>query len=87
MSKIVELQLGILKSRIAKRGYTLTWDESVVAYISNVGFDPDFGARPIRRAIQNEIENTLAKEMLSGSLPTSKPIRLTVKDGAIAVTA
>ena len=87
VSKIVELQLGILKSRIAKRGYTLTWDESVVAYISNVGFDPDFGARPIRRAIQNEIENTLAKEMLSGSLPTSKPIRLTVKDGAIAVTA
>ena len=87
VSKIVELQLGILKNRIAKRGYTLTWDESVVAYISNVGFDPDFGARPIRRAIQNEIENTLAKEMLSGSLPTSKPIRLTVKDGAIAVTA
>ena len=87
VSKIVELQLGILKSRIAKRGYTLTWDESVVAYISNVGFDPDFGARPIRRAIQNEIENTLAKEMLSGSLPTSKPIRLNVKDGAIAVTA
>ena len=87
VSKIVELQLGILKSRIAKRGYTLTWDESVVAYISNVGFDPDFGARPIRRAIQNEIENTLAKEMLSGSLPTSKPIRLTVTDGAIAVTA
>ena len=87
VSKIVELQLGILKSRIAKRGYTLTCDESVVAYISNVGFDPDFGARPIRRAIQNEIENTLAKEMLSGSLPTSKPIRLTVKDGAIAVTA
>ncbi|MDD7008701.1 MAG: AAA family ATPase, partial [Spirochaetales bacterium] len=38
VSKIVELQLGILKSRIAKRGYTLTWDESVVAYISNVGF-------------------------------------------------
>ena len=87
VSKIVELQLGILKNRIAKRGYTLTWDESVVAYISNVGFDPDFGARPIRRAIQNEIENTLAKEMLSGSLPTSKPIRLTVTDGAIAVTA
>ncbi|MDY3851048.1 MAG: ATP-dependent chaperone ClpB [Bullifex sp.] len=87
VSKIVELQLGILKSRIANRGYTLTWDESVVAYISNVGFDPDFGARPIRRAIQNEIENTLAKEMLSGSLPTSKPIRLTVKDGAIAVIA
>ena len=87
VSKIVELQLGILKSRIAKRGYTLTWDDNVVAYISNVGFDPDFGARPIRRAIQNEIENTLAKEMLSGSLPTSKPIRLTVKDGAIAVTA
>ncbi len=87
VSKIVELQLGILKSRIAKRGYTLTWDNEVVSYISTVGFDPDFGARPIRRAIQNEIENTLAKEMLSGSLSAEKPVHLCMRDGKIAVNA
>ena len=85
VSKIVELQLGILRDRIAKRGYSLTWDDDVVSYISTVGFDPDFGARPIRRAIQNEIENTLAKEMLSGSLSSEKPVHLSMRDGKIAV--
>ncbi|MGN0905907.1 MAG: type VI secretion system ATPase TssH, partial [Bullifex sp.] len=87
VSKIVSLQLGILRDRIAKRGYSLTWDDDVVSYISTVGFDPDFGARPIRRAIQNEIENTLAKEMLSGSLSTEKPVHLSMKDGRIRVNA
>ena len=86
VSSIVTLQLDALKNRLQARGYSLVWDDKVVSYISDVGFDPDFGARPIRRAIQNEIENTLAKEMLSGSLSTSKPIRLTLEDDHIKVS-
>ena len=86
VSSIVTLQLDTLKKRLQGRGYDLVWDDKVVSYISDVGFDPDFGARPIRRAIQNEIENTLAKEMLSGSLSTSKPIRLTLEDDHIKVS-
>ena len=86
VSSIVTLQLEALKKRIASRGYDLTWDKDVVSFISDVGFDPDFGARPIRRAIQNEIENTLAKEMLSGNLSTSKPIRLSLENDQIKVS-
>ena len=86
VSSIVTLQLDALKNRLQARGYSLVWDDKVVSYISDVGFDPDFGARPIRRAIQNEIENTLAKELLSGSLSTSKPIRLTLEDDHIKVS-
>ena len=86
ISSIVELQLEALKKRIQGRGYDLVWDDKVVSYISDVGFDPDFGARPIRRAIQNEIENTLAKEMLAGTLSTSKPIKLTLENDHIKVS-
>lgn len=86
IEKIITLELETLADRLRKRGYTLTWDESVVSYISSVGFDPVFGARPIRRAIQNEIENSLAKEMLALSLSTEKPIRLTAEDGKIKVS-
>ena len=86
VSSIVELQLEALKKRIQGRGYDLVWDDKVVSYISDVGFDPDFGARPIRRAIQNEIENTLAKEMLAGTLSTSKPIKLTLENDHIKVS-
>ncbi|MBR1937474.1 MAG: ATP-dependent chaperone ClpB [Spirochaetales bacterium] len=80
VEKIVTLQLEMLRSRLQKRGYSLTWDSEITAFIGKVGFDPAFGARPIRRAIQNEIENALAKTMLSGVLTTEKPIKL-VLDG------
>ena len=54
--KIVHLQLETLKERVLRRGYHLEWDESVEAHIAQAGFDPAFGARPIRRCIQNEVE-------------------------------
>jgi len=86
ISSIVSLQLKTLKERLEKRGYSLSWDENVVAMISDVGFDPTFGARPIRRAIQNEIENALAKEILSGKLSQEKPIKLSVAGKNLSIT-
>ncbi len=85
IEKIVTLQLETLRSRLAKRGYRLSWESDVASFIGNVGFDPAFGARPIRRAIQNEIENPLAKAMLSGTLSTEKEIRLSLDGEDIRV--
>ncbi len=86
VKKIVSLQLVLLKDRLAKRGYTLEWSDEVASFISRVGFDPAFGARPIKRAIQNEIENPLAKALLSGSLSTEKPVMVNIKDDEVIIS-
>ncbi len=86
IEKIVTLQLETLRERLEKRGYNLTWDDSVAAFIGRVGFDPTFGARPIRRAIQNEIENPLAKAMLSGTLTTEKDVHISMDGDNVVVS-
>ncbi len=85
VSKIVELQLKLLKARIESRGYRFDWSKNVVAYISKVGFDPQFGARPIRRAIQNEIENKLAKLLLSGKVLEKQKLYVDVVGDEIVI--
>ncbi len=82
---IVHLQLETLAERLEKRGITLSWTGEVEDYIASVGYDPDYGARPIRRAIQNEIENTLSRSILSGSVKKNGLVNITLKDGKIAV--
>lgn len=86
IGKIVTLQLDTLRQRLEGRGYSLDWDQSVTDFIAGVGFDPTFGARPVRRAIQNEIENPLAKAMLSGSLTTEKPVHLSMEGGNLRIS-
>ena len=83
--KIVQLQLESLEHRLEKKGFKMEWSEDVVDYIADNGFDPSFGARPIRRFIQNEIENELSKKLLSGQLVSGKTIKVSLKDDRIVV--
>ena len=84
--KIVRLELTNLKERMERKGISLSWDESVESEIMKAGFDPTFGARPIRRAIQNEVENPLSVFLLgSGNSEGTKTVHLTLKDGLVHV--
>ncbi len=87
IKSIVHLQLELLKKRLEKKGYSFAWDDSVESYIAEAGFDPSFGARPIRRCIQNELENELSKELLSGKLLASKTIKAHAEDSKIVITS
>ncbi len=87
IERIVSIQLRELGARLKRRGFTLEWDKSVEEYIAEVGFDPVYGARPIKRCIQNEVENALSKAMLSGSLMTGSSVALALKEGRIEVTS
>jgi ATP-dependent Clp protease ATP-binding subunit ClpB len=64
--KIADIQLDYLRKRLAERDLTLKITDKALDKISNTGFDPVYGARPLKRAIQNYIENPLAKEILEG---------------------
>ena len=69
LEKIVDIQLERVNALIAEKGYKLEIDPSARKYLAEVGYDPDFGARPLKRAIQRELQDPLAMEFLSGENP------------------
>ncbi|WP_035340215.1 MULTISPECIES: ATP-dependent chaperone ClpB [unclassified Dickeya] len=79
IASIAQIQLQRLYQRMEARGYTLSISDAALALLGKSGFDPVYGARPLKRAIQQMIENPLAQQILSGILLPGKPITLEVE--------
>ncbi|MDG4922337.1 ATP-dependent chaperone ClpB [Glaesserella parasuis] len=80
---IARIQLERLIKRMAERGYEVTVTDAAVDHIGEAGFDPLFGARPLKRAIQQELENTLAQQILSGKLLPNSPVTVDYQEGRV----
>ena len=80
---IVNIQLNGLKQLIAPTGIQLSFSDYVIDYLAENGFDPQFGARPLKRLIQKEIVNALSKKILAGDIDKSHPVLIDVFDGVI----
>ena len=78
---IVDIQLGLLRKRLFERGMDLTLDERALDLLGEAGFDPVYGARPLKRAIQQQIENPLAQQLLQGTFGPGDHIRVVVGEG------
>ena len=74
---IVKLQLDRVQSRLDDRKIKLNFDQSAIDFLCEAGYDPDMGARPVKRAIQNYVENKLAKELLSGNIHEGSVVNIT----------
>ncbi|EOX2922216.1 ATP-dependent chaperone ClpB [Providencia stuartii] len=83
ITNIANIQLGRLYKRLEEHGYEVSATPAALEKIGEAGFDPIFGARPLKRAIQQEIENPLAQEILSGKLIPGKPVVLDVENDEI----
>lgn len=83
MEKIAAIQLQLLVKRLAQRDITLSWTEDVVEYLAEQGYDPVFGARPLKRLIQSEIVNMLSTALLDGSIPENSNVKLKIKKDKI----
>jgi len=83
VKEIVKIQLHSLQKKLAKNDIKLELSDAVIDYIAKVGFDPQFGARPIKRAIQNEILNELSKRILTGQVTVDSVVKIDVKDGKV----
>ncbi len=83
---IVKIQLGYLKARLAERDMTLKVSEEALDLLAEAGFDPVYGARPLKRAIQQRIENPLAQEILRGHFAPGAVIQVAVTAGALTFT-
>ena len=80
---IASIQLERLARRMETRSYEIVFTEALIDFIGEVGYDPVYGARPLKRAIQQEIENPLAQQILSGSLLPSSVVTVDYVDGKV----
>lgn len=80
---IARIQLERLIKRMAERGYEVAVTDAAVDHIGEAGFDPLFGARPLKRVIQQELENTLAQQILSGKLLPNSPVTVDYQEGRV----
>jgi ATP-dependent Clp protease ATP-binding subunit ClpB len=74
--RIVDLELAKVQKRLDERKLTLQVDDDAKQYLADVGFDPAYGARPLKRAIQSQLQNPLARELLSGTFQDGDAIRV-----------
>jgi len=80
---ITVLQLGLLRDRLKEAGTVLRFDDDAVRYIAQKGFDGTFGARPLRRAIQNLVETPLAREIIEGNFGEGDTVNVSAGDGGL----
>ena len=82
---IAQRMLEVTGGRMAQQGITLLADDEAVTALAKDGFDPQYGARPLRRAIQNEVEDAVAEQMLEGKLQSGDTARITLRDGKVTI--
>ena len=85
MNHIVKIQLELLKKIIATQNITLNYDNNAINYLANKGYDPAFGARPLKRIIQREVQNELAKGILAGKYNNGSKITLSGINGSLFI--
>jgi ATP-dependent Clp protease ATP-binding subunit ClpB len=85
MTAIVDIQLQRLEKLLAERKMTIELDDRARTWLANAGYDPVYGARPLKRVIQRELQNPLAGLILEGRIRSGEKIHITVKDGKLAI--
>ena len=87
IERIVDIQVDALRARLAERGLGLELTEAARARIAHVGYDPDFGARPLKRVLQREVSDAIALSLLKGEYTEGDVIRVdATPDGDLVFT-
>jgi ATP-dependent Clp protease ATP-binding subunit ClpB len=83
IADIARMQLSNLTKKMSERGIHISIDESVVSKIAEIGYVPEFGARPVKRAIEEHVVDNLTMKLLTGDIVQSLPIQITVENGSL----
>jgi ATP-dependent Clp protease ATP-binding subunit ClpB len=81
MKNIAKTQLAKLSNRLMEKEYLVEFSENLTEYLANKGFDPVYGARPLKRLIQREAEDLLAGKIIMGEIPPNKKITMDYDEG------
>jgi len=82
---ILEIQINLLRPRLAERHITLHLNDAVKDLLANLGYDPQFGARPLKRVIQKEVENRIARAILDGTIKDGDTVEIDAQDGKLVI--
>ncbi|MDH5422303.1 MAG: ATP-dependent chaperone ClpB, partial [Acidimicrobiia bacterium] len=85
LRKIVEIQLGLVQKRLADRAITLDMTDAGLDWLADQGYDPAYGARPLKRLIQTAIANPLAIKILEGAYPEGSKVQVDVEEGELVI--
>jgi len=85
MTHIVDIQLGRLRAMLADRKIALDIDADALLWLGNAGYDPVYGARPLKRVIQRSLQNALATMILEGRIDDGDTVKVGVGDGALVI--
>ena len=85
IKKITDIELKRLMARLVDMKYKITYDETLVEYLSKIGYDELYGARPLKRAIQDKVEDLLSEEVLTGKMIEGKSYIIKVVDETVVV--
>lgn len=83
IADVVRLQMEAVRKMLAPQGFTLTVTERAIDALAEAGYDPEFGARPVKRAIQRDVLNDLSKRLLAGDVDRDRPITVDAEDGQL----
>ncbi len=84
--EILGLEVAKLAARLAAKNVKIVLDEKALDFLVQKGYDPTYGARPMRRAVEQNLEDPLAEEILRGTLHPNEPVNVTVTDGKLVFT-
>jgi ATP-dependent Clp protease ATP-binding subunit ClpB len=87
IKRIIDLQLKLLRSRLIERHLELELTEAAKEYIAREGYDPVYGARPLKRFLQRHLETSLARQILAGTIPEYSRVKVDLKKGQLAFEA
>ena len=85
MAAIVDIQIGRLQKLLADRKLTLTLDDAARAWLADKGYDPTYGARPLKRVIQKQVQDALAEQILAGKIKDGQKVPVTVRGGHLVI--
>jgi ATP-dependent Clp protease ATP-binding subunit ClpB len=83
IEQIVDIQMGIVARMLGENGIHLEYDAAAREWIASNGYDPMFGARPVKRVVQREVINLLSKQILAGNIDREHPIRISANESGL----
>ena len=83
IAQVVSLQMNAVKKMLEPQGFTLNVTDAAIRYLADAGYDPEFGARPVKRAIQRLVLNDLSKKILSDEVSREKPITIAADNNGL----
>jgi ATP-dependent Clp protease ATP-binding subunit ClpB len=87
MEEIADLQVNLLRARLKTKDIDISLDASVKTWLAKTGYDPRYGARPLKRVIQNHLQNPIAKHILEGSISEGDTIRISATDNRLSISS